>query len=412
VKEVGTCTFFLAYQGRNDRDLIASVSAIVRKAAPTLGFAAPHCRPGPHSRRTRDVIHIGLLSSYFHRHTIGKLNLGFVRNLSRAGFSVTLLGFPGPDDPLARAFQRSADQVVILPRKLDEARRRIAALALDVIYYPEIGMDPWTYYLAHARLAPVQCVSWGHPVTTGIPTIDYFLSSHLLEPEDATGHYTEELVRLAGLHTYYYEPALEGPLKDRAALGLPEAATLYVCPQSLFKFHPDFDPLVAAILRGDPSGRLVLIEGMHAHWTELLYARFQRTLSDVYRRVLFLPRLPLDDFLHLQAQADVLLDTPHFGGGNTSLEAFTFGTPIVTKAGSFLRDRITYACYEQMGVRDAIAGSDDDYIAQALRLGTDRAWREHVRAQILARKHRLYEDREVVRGLESFLRAAVQSAVR
>jgi len=38
-------------------------------------------------------------------------------------------------------------------------------------------------------------------------------------------------------------------------------------------------------------------------------------------------------FLHLQALADVLLDTIHFGGGNTSLEAFAFGTPVVTLPG-------------------------------------------------------------------------------
>ncbi len=41
--------------------------------------------------------------------------------------------------------------------------------SLDILFYPDLGMTPLTYFLAFARLAPVQCVSWGHPVTTGIP---------------------------------------------------------------------------------------------------------------------------------------------------------------------------------------------------------------------------------------------------
>jgi predicted O-linked N-acetylglucosamine transferase (SPINDLY family) len=412
VKEVGTCAFYLAYQGKNERDLAASLATILRRATPSLAFEAPHCRARARGTRVHHEprVTVGFLSNYFHHHTIGKLNLGFVRNLSREHFTVTLLRFPGPDDALARSFAQSADRVVTLPRSLEDARQRIAGLELDVLYYPEIGMDPWTYYLAHARLAPVQCVSWGHPVTTGIPTIDYFLSADPLEPADAAGHYTEELVRLGGIHTYYYEPRREGPAKERGALGLPEDATLYVCPQSLYKFHPDFDPLLGAILRGDPQGRLLLIEGPFAHWNERLADRFHRAFPDVAGRVVFLRRMSQDDFLQVQARADVVLDTPHFGGGNTSLEAFSFGTPIVTRAGQFLRDRITSACYRQMGIHDCIAGSDDDYVALALRLGTDRDWREDVRQRILARKERVYEDLEAVQALEQFLRRAVAKA--
>ena len=70
-----------------------------------------------------------------------------------------------------------ADEVVPLPQDLASCRERIQAWSLDVLVYPEIGMDPVAFFLAFARLAPVQAVWWGHPDTTGIPTIDYFISS-------------------------------------------------------------------------------------------------------------------------------------------------------------------------------------------------------------------------------------------
>jgi predicted O-linked N-acetylglucosamine transferase (SPINDLY family) len=403
VDALGSTPFFLAYQGKNDRELLESLATILREAAPELEYVAPHCRES----RKDGPIRVGWISHFFFNHTIGKLNLGFVRNLSRERFSVTLFRFPGPDDPLARALDEAADKVVNLPRRLELARQMIADEHLDILYYANIGMDPWTYFLAFARLAPIQCVSWGHPVTTGLPAIDYFLSAALLEPKDAEEHYTEALIRPNKINTYYFEPKISSPIKDRAALGLPEDAHLYVCSQSLFKIHPDFDTVLGQILRGDPNGRLVLIEGMCADWRPLLLSRFRRTFPGEVDRVIFVPRLSQEDFLHLQARADVLLDTTHFGGGNTSYEAFAFGTPIVTRAGAFLRDRITYACYRQMGLADCVATSDADYVRIALRLGTDPAWREQVRAEILARKHRLYEDPVALQELEAFFLGAV-----
>jgi len=400
---------YLAYQGLNDRDVQETLAAIYTKAAGWLQYVAPHCLPSAAvpSPSAGRPIRIGFLSLFFLNHTIGKLNVGLIRHLSRAHFRVVLLRLPGPDDDMARAIQQSADLVVNLPSDLAGAHRLIAEQKLDVLYYTDIGIDPFTYLLAFARLAPVQCVTWGHPVTTGIPTIDYFLSSASLDLPEADAHYSERLVRLGHLNTYYYEPRPAPPAQPRAAFGLPEDGNLYVCTQSLFKFHPEFDAILGRILRTDPEGRLVLIDCPHPNWTRLLIDRLRQAYPDVAGRIVVLPRLSMDGFLHLQALADVLLDTIHFGGGNTSLEAFTFGTPIVTLPGRFLRSRITYACYEQIGILDCVAADPEDYVRIAVRLGTDPAERQRVRARILERKHLLYENRAAVRELEEFLLAAV-----
>ncbi len=81
-------------------------------------------------------------------------------------------------------------------------------------------MDPFTYTLALSRLAPVQCVTWGHPSTTGLETIDYYLSSELFETEDADQYYTEKLVRLKTIPAYSYRPTPPSPLKKRDQFGL------------------------------------------------------------------------------------------------------------------------------------------------------------------------------------------------
>ncbi len=349
-------------------------------------------------------IKIGFVSNHLHQHTIAKLNAGIIQKLDRERFEVFVFRGPGVDDPMARSIDQSADAAFRLSSQLAFAQAQIAEQALDVLYYPDIGMDSLTYYLAHARLAPVQCVTWGHPLTTGIATIDYFLSSHDLEPEGAETHYTETLVRLPQLTNYYFRPE---PTKTREDFGFNSSVHLYVCPQSLFKLHPDNDLVFRRILERDPLGRIVLLEAKLANWVELLKGRLRQSLGDLADRVGWVPRQSLVDFRQLLATADVLIDPLHFGGGDTSYEGFAVGAPIVTLPGQFLRSRITYALYRAMGLDDGIAADVDDFVARAVRLGTDRAWNEQVRSRILVANHAIYENLAAVHELETFLCDAV-----
>src|SRR5262249_9395174 len=244
----------------------AALAAVYARATPSLSYVAPHCRrpapPGGAGRPLRG----GFLSPFFPNHTIARLHPRPARPPSPSRFPRPPPRPPAHGNTAARSFRDSADAVVALPEHLDLARRRVAEQQLDVLLYTDVGMDPLTYFLAFARLAPVQCVTWGHPVTTGIPAMDYFLSSELLEGGGAERHYTEKLVRLPTLNTYYHRPSPPSPLKGREQFGLPADGHLYGCPQSLFKFHPEFDELLGAILRRDPQGTLVLITGKHPSW--------------------------------------------------------------------------------------------------------------------------------------------------
>lgn len=408
-KTVGLTSFFLAYHGFNDKTLQRQIARFYLRACPSLGWIAPHCRTrygGPEGRRVR----LGIASAYLRNHTIGTLNCGIVERLSRDRFEVIVLRPFGDHDDMAERINSAADKVVRFPRDLAVAREQIAGEELDILFYTDIGMAPLTYFLAFARLAPVQCVTWGHPVTTGIPNMDYFVSSVDLEPPDAEDHYSERLIRLKRLSVYYYRPEVPEPRPTRAQFGLPDDATLYVCPQSLFKFHPDFDGALGALLQRDPKGLLVLISGVPVHCDTVLQNRFAQAFPDACDRVVFLPRMGQQDFLRLLAVADALLDPPYFGGGNTSYQGLAIGTPIVTWPGPFMRGRVTLACYKALGVMDLVASDGQSYVELAYRLANDHGWREEVAARIKSRIHVLFEDLEAVRELERFFEQAVANA--
>jgi predicted O-linked N-acetylglucosamine transferase (SPINDLY family) len=353
------------------------------------------------------------LSRFLRDHTIGHLGRGVIAHLSRKKFLVHLFALGRADDPIVDFLRRHADRFQNLPLDVAGAARAVAGDRLDVLCYLDLGMDPVAQGLAHLRLAPVQCATWGHPVTTGLPTIDYFISSALLEDADAQQHYTETLVRLETLGLYLYRPELAGPAPSRADFGLPGDKHLYACLQSLPKLHPDFDLLAGRILRRDPQAELVLLSGPSAEGERLLRQRFAASIPDVQQRVRFVPRQTAAGFFRLTACMDVLLDPPSFSGGKTSYEALALGRPVVTLPSPYLRGRITYGMYRAMGVYDCLAGTPAEYVEMALRLGTDADYRRAVGDKIRSAAGRLFEDLAAVRAWEEFLvRAAERGYTR
>lgn len=396
--------FYLAYHGLNNHGLQVKTAAAYRRLCPSLDHVAAHSqRPRPTGGRLR----VGLISRFFHDHSIGKTSLGLFQKLSRRDFEVTaILVAPVVDDSYSRAIRQHAEHCLVVPQDLPAARQMIGDLGLDILFYQDIGMEPFTYFLAYSRLAPVQCVSFGHPDTTGLPTMDYFVSNTLYETTGAAAHYSEKLYLLRDLGSlaYYHRPELPEPLKPRAAFGFGDDEHLYICPQNLFKFHPDMDDLIAGILRRDPRGRVVLVAGRIAHWTALLQQRWQESMPDVADRAVFLPRMNRLDYINLIAISHVMLDTVHFNGMNTSLEALSVATPVVTLPGQLQRSRHTQAMYRKMDFEECIVGDPEGYIDLAVRLGTDPELRARVAGEIRRRSGVLFEDEGVVREFERFFR--------
>jgi protein O-GlcNAc transferase len=400
--------FYLPYHGRNDVDLQRKIAAVYARAIPSLTFVAPHCRAT--RSRTRGPIRVGLISRFFHQHVIGDHYAGLLRSFPRNQASYTVFRFPGANDTVSRRIEGTADESVVLSLRLAEAREQIAERELDVLVYTDIGMDSWTYFLAFARLARVQCVTLGHPVTSGIPTIDYFLSLDLLEPADADAHYTEHLVRFANAPHYFAAPQIVGPPLSRGNFPLPSDTRWYVCHQTLFKIHPDFDRIIGEILRRDPKGIVVFFTGQQPDWTSLLQERLRTTLPDLASRVCFLPRMPYEEYLAFLQLADVLIDSVHFCAGTTTYHALALGVPLVTLPGAFARGRGTAAVYRRIGVFDCIADSPEDYVRRAVMIAKDRSLRDSIGTTLRERVGMLFSNTAGAQEMEAFFLDSVPAA--
>jgi len=390
--------FHLAYHGRDDRALMEKAARVLLELCPDLGRTAAGI-----DRTAGDRLRVGVASRHLHGHTIGHLNCGLIEHLPRDRFHVTLFRFAERRDDLSDRIDAAADAVVRLPLRLSAAQDSIAEADLDILFYPDVGMDPFTWFLAFARLAPLQCATWGHPVTTGLPSMDLFLSGRHIDPEDADRFYSEDLIHLDTPVPFVYRPDiptdLPGGPAAREALGLSADRRLYVCPQSLFKLHPEFDPVLGRILAEDPTGEIILIAGEHNYWTDLLRRRFARSFPDSVARVRFMPRLSHRQFMLLLRTADILLDPPRFGGGKSSLEMFAAGRAVVTWPSALLRDRLTHGFYRMMEIADASVGDADSYAQLALALAQDRDRRQDLEERIKGRCDVLFENHGWIDGV-------------
>jgi predicted O-linked N-acetylglucosamine transferase (SPINDLY family) len=297
-----------------------------------------------------------------------------------------------------------------IPHRFGFAAETIREARFDLLYYWEVGSDVLNYFLPFLRLAPVQCTSGGLPVTSGIPTMDYFLSSELAEPEFADEHYSETLIRATSQLSYQRRMPRPQVAKTRADFGFAESQHLYVCAQKIQKFHPDFDRLMAEILRRDQFGLVVIPEDPHGYASRKLRSRMMSALPDVIDRVAFLPRLSLDDYFSLLDVADVLLDPLHYGGGLTAYDGFSLNKPIVTLPGEFVRGRYTYACYRRMGLTSCVAKTGKQYVEIALQLGTDPAVRAEAEAQLEEATSVLFEDQQAIRDYEEIFSELIETA--
>ncbi len=406
---VGNPGFYFAYQGRNNRELLTTISQTLSELTPDLVWAPPAAKQSQAPKTGR--LRIAFISAHLREHTVGRINIGLIEKLDRRQFEVIVIRPKGSADAFSSEIDRHADRVVEVPNDFRLAREEISHIEPDVIYYPDIGMEPFSYYLAHSRLAPVQCAGWGHADTTGIKNIDYYVSSEHFEPINGQEFYSEKLLKLGRINNYFPQPDAVYENVTRQQLGLPETGALYLCPQSAFKLHPDFDEALREILVADASGIVAISSGTEEHWNDLLRERFSHSIGDLSKRIVFLPRVPSDQFRGLLALADVMIDPIHFTGGHTIYMAFSVGTPVVTWEGERMSGRMTRGLYSQMDFQGPVAKNAKDYAQLAVEIATDKEVRALISRAIKVKSAVLFEDIQAVRDFGQALQEVYRLAV-
>jgi len=402
--------FSLAYQEANNRELLQRYGRLCARLMADW-IDRQGIPPSPKHGST-GVIRVGIVSQYFRNHSVwNAIVKGWFQQLDRARFSLHVF-YLGVEQDQETLFAKSRASCFEEGNKgLRQWVDAILGQQPDVLIYPEIGMDPMTARLASLRLAPVQAAAWGHPETTGLPTIDYYLSAEDFEPANAQENYTEQLVALPHLGCFCQPSPVAVVGADLGSLGIDTDSPLLICPGMPFKYAPQYDSVITEIARELGRCRFIFFRSrLNSTWDKLhrrLEAAFARSRLDFDDFVTFIPWQDRPGFYSLLKRSKVFLDTVGFSGFNTAVQAVECGLPIVTREGRFMRGRLASGILRRMGLSELIARSEEDYVALAVRLVRDREYREHVRERIEASRHVLFADLAPIRAMEDFLAKAI-----
>lgn len=403
--------FRLAYQAQNDRDLQAEYGRLVHQimAANYPEWTKPLPMP---EILAGEKMRVGYVSSRFRNLSAAKYFSGWISEHDRDAISVHAYHVGSKTDSATEEIRKSSDTFRHIPGSLEEMCRAILKDNLHVLVFLDVCLDPIITQLAALRLAPVQCAAWDQPITTGLPTIDYFISSAVAEPDNAQEHYSEKLLLLPGIGVNYLKPVIPAALltKTRRDFQLHDDAIVYLCTQYAYKYLPDQDQLLVRIAKQVPSAQFVFLTE-----NEFIAADLRRRLDRAFSAVnlaakdycVLLPAVERFTYWNLSLLGDVFLDSIGWSGGVSTFEAIACRLPVVTLPGEFMRGRQSYAILKELGVTDTIAGNTDEYVQIAVRLGTDRTWRENIIERMAANFSSLYSDTRCVRSLEDYFRRTV-----
>jgi predicted O-linked N-acetylglucosamine transferase (SPINDLY family) len=376
-----------SYVGGNNLAALAALGNFITLHMARFGlqYNEPSLR---RSTRLKDgKLRVGYVSRFFRNQAVSYYMVNRVIHHDKNNFEVTIFSLGDHRDAMTELFKGNSEKFVQYTNLSDVAgiAKDIIDCELDVLIYTDIGMDPVTYLLAGMQLAPVQCAMVGHGTTTGLPTIQYYISGDF-ESENAAAHYREKLVKLPNLGAAQYPPPfIQDKVSTRKAWKIPEDAVVFVSCANGIKHGPQRDALLVDILKKAPNACILLKPCYSTNLDSRISERIMNSVekAGVGNQVFIVP--PLHDVSSLLAIADVQLDTYPYGGWTTNMEALYVGLPIITQEGIMARSRWGAHMLRALGIQEGIAANEAEYVDWAVRFAQDSELLSRVKRQIKKR---------------------------
>jgi len=386
--------FYLAYQGYPDDVEIHRL--IYSKLAPFYPKKILL-----NQSKKRPIKRVGFISANLNTHSVGHCYSRMFKTLAERSDQDKIqykvyTTHEATQDQVTKEIS-SHIPVTRLPASITDARKLIAYDGLDLLIYTDLGMDVMTWCMAFTRLARYQACMSGHPVSTGMDSIDFYISAENLHGPGWNYQFNEKVITPKHIVVDYPFPEWTDSI-SKADLLLPEDKNIYSVPMVIFKVHPDFDGILAGILQRDPDGIVIMFKFGDTALHMGVMKRFWDKYPELANRVYFRDWLKPDAFLSFLKHSDVVLDTPYFGGGNTTYLSLAVGTPVVTMHPTSLKDASTAGLYledavtNDSGLYCCIANTDKEYVQKAVDIATDKQFQWLIRETILTNRGTWFEN--------------------
>ncbi|MEQ8953149.1 MAG: hypothetical protein RL120_03380 [Gammaproteobacteria bacterium] len=299
-----------------------------------------------------------------------------IRQLGERFHTVALVRPDSIDEESRRCFSEvwelDEDRLIASPRT---HIARLRSCQFDAVYYPSLGMNLATLLLANQRIAPIQCMTLGHPATSAMESMDYVI---VQEQDFATAEVFSETVLLSGNETSSTMPDTEG-LQAAPDCNSPEPIHIAIV-SSWLKLNYPFLQLCMELAE-------LCKRPLRFHLFTGAQGIVRRELTEVLRRyplaVDIEPAAEFGTYLQQLARCHIRLGTFPFGGANSNMDCFALGIPSLVMAGTQPHSQSDVGQMQRAGLECELVDQDaGDYLDTSRKLIEDDDYRKTVSTRI------------------------------
>jgi predicted O-linked N-acetylglucosamine transferase (SPINDLY family) len=390
--------FYLAYTNLNNKRLLEKINILFSKNTKIFTDLSNY----KHTFQKKNKIKIGIVCNQIFNlnKPVSRDRSKIILNLDRNIFDIHLITNLSKNRSSIPVFNK-------YPKIICSGKNCVNILLsqnFDILFYPEIGMDIFTFICGSHRLAPIQISTWGHSETTGMKSMDYYISSKYFNNEKDQKYFSEKLVLLNSLGTYYI------PMKN--TIDNVDKQKIY----KLFKIDPnkniynslqtpskicsyEFLNIVKKILSNDPNGIFITL-----YFTTIEKNFIINNLDSYKNQVRLFRYQSRTNYQKLLTISSILLDPFPFGSLNTSLDAFIFGKIVLTMPSNKINGNFCTGFYKKMEILEPISNSSEEYINKALKFVNDNDFRKKIEKKIKEKCNVLFYEKESITEYNTLFR--------
>ena len=363
-------------------DQLRSAESWVARRCPASAAPLWHGERYRHER-----IRVAYLSADFHAHATAYLAAGLFESHDRARFETFELSF-GPDDgsEMRKRLTRACDRFIDIGARSDtDAAHLLRSMEIDIA----VDLKGFTQNarpgIFMQRAAPVQVNYLGHPGTMGAPYMDYIVADEIVIPEEHRRFYSEKVVLVPGSYQCNdNKRRIAERTPSRAECGLPERGFVFCSFNNSYKIAPEIFDIWMRLLRAVEGSVLWLLDDTAEAGANLRREAEARGVAA--SRLVFAPRMPLEEHIARQRLADLFLDTLPCNAHTTASDALWAGLPVLTCLGATFAGRVAASVVHAAGLPDLVTASIAEYEALALKLAREPGALAAVKAKLAANR--------------------------
>lgn len=386
------------------KNTLIRISSMHRKLCTSINYISKNTLID--TKTPDDKINIGFISSHYTNDSASKYMIGIIKDLDRDIFNVDVFHFKTYRSNVYFniLWQTDSDHIV-LPEDHNARMSVIEKRDLDILVYCDVTGNDGTFLLAHSRLARLQITTMLNLGTTGISTIDKYITSRYYG-SNSTYLYSESIVKMSSLGLYCFKETFD--IYDKAdskvnAIMKKDKKYITILQRMSYIYCEDILRIKNILNNTDEDVTIVLIDydGDPNSKKEFFKRMVDCDLdneedTELYKRIHIFSRPNSRDIKRIIGGSYLILDTSPFYKKSCLLNIIGLNKLTITISNVYNKTTPASGLYSYMDVTAGITNNSNEFVNRVIYYTLNEDALRTVETMIKHNKKALYCDKSSV----------------